>query len=78
MKEILQIHSQTKEVTASFSSAREEHRKTRKRQLRNHNDYMGGPESLTNYELVKKNWYITYRHTDYLSENHVKPSFLVI
>ena len=34
MKEMLQIHSQTKEFTANISSAREKDRKIRKRQLR--------------------------------------------
>lgn len=50
--EILQICSQTKEIIASISSAREENGKARKSRLRNHDGLMGGPESLRNYEIV--------------------------
>lgn len=52
MMEILQFRSQTKEITASISSARKENGKARKRQLRNHDGLMGGPELLRNYEIV--------------------------
>jgi len=51
MKEMLQIHSQTKEFTANISSAGEKDRKIRKRQLRDHGD-MAGPESVRNHNTV--------------------------
>lgn len=51
MMEILQFCSQTKEITAHISSAREENGKARERRLRNHDGLMGGPELLRNYEL---------------------------
>ena len=50
--EILQIRSQTKETIASIASARAENGKARKRQLRNHDGFMGGPELLRNYGIV--------------------------
>lgn len=50
--EILQIRSQTKEVRASVSSAREENGEAGKRQLRNHDGSMCGPESLRSYYKI--------------------------
>lgn len=51
MKEMLQIHSQTKEFTANISSAREKDRKIRKRQPRDHG-YMAGPGSVRDHNTV--------------------------